>query len=228
VRQNASSQGNVLFLILIAVALFAALSYAVTGSSRNSGGDTQSETVLIASTALTQYGSALENAMTFLTVSKSCSVDTISFERPPLDGSDTIYINTASPPDLSCHIFSGNGGRVSVQTPPTSANDGRDWAYIETRVLGVGADQTACGPECNELVAILGGIRESVCQKINERLTGVPTIPQQDDGNDYEDKIYTGSFTTGADIDGDAQGHHNLCIKDSNGVNYYYHVLLPR
>ncbi len=58
-RQN----GNVLFLILIAVALFAALSYAVTQSERGGGADTKNENIQILAAQYMDYGATLKVAV---------------------------------------------------------------------------------------------------------------------------------------------------------------------
>ena len=227
--KNSSESGNVLFLILIAVALFAALSYAVSLSSRSGSGSADSESALIASSEVVQYGSALENAMTYLQVSKRCAVEDMSFERAPFDGSDVDYVNGSAPADFSCHIFHPDGGRVAAVQPPRNANDGRDWAYIEVLVHEIGADQTlGCGTGCREVALVLGGLKQSTCEKINRRFTNSTAIPVQDDGSAYESLKYTGSFTTGDNIDGGAAGYSQLCTEDAAGTYYYYHVLFPR
>lgn len=67
-----NQSGNVLFLILIAVALFAALSYAVTQSTRG-GGNADDETSLISSASLTQYPASLKLSMLRLSISNGVS-----------------------------------------------------------------------------------------------------------------------------------------------------------
>ena len=58
--------GNVLFIILIAVALFAALSYAVVGSSRNTGGNIDDENTHLIASEILNYVSSVETAFTRL------------------------------------------------------------------------------------------------------------------------------------------------------------------
>ncbi len=220
--------GNILFIILIAVALFAALSYAVSSSNRTGAGDSSSETSLIASSEIVQYASGLENAITYLRTTERCATEEISFERSPFDGSDADYVNPTSPATFICHIFHSEGGRIANVKPPKNSNDGRDWAYIQTRVHKIGADQTFCGPECYEILVVLGGLKKSTCEQLNLKITGSETIPVQDNGNNYETKKYIGLFSSGADIDGGAAGQPSICIQASDGIYYFYHVLLPR
>ncbi|MBI1300232.1 MAG: hypothetical protein GC137_01105 [Alphaproteobacteria bacterium] len=223
-----NQNGNVLFLILIAIALFASLSFVATSYSRSNEQSGSKETALIASSEIVQFSTALANAVTHLRVSNRCSIRQISFERAPFDGSDTDYINPHSPSNYSCHVFHKDGGRVSYVPLPDGANDGTEWTFVEAQVIGVGADQTACGSDCSDILLMLGGMRESTCEILNRRFTGEKTIAIQGDGGDYEDYKFAGEFSDGPDIDGLAESQLSMCIQDASSRSYFYTVLQPR
>lgn len=98
-------RGNALFLILIAVALFAALSYAMTQSGRGGGTVTKEQAMLEASRLL-QYAASLEATVNRLRLANNCSDTQISFENSVVAG----YVNPLSPADKSCNVFHASGG----------------------------------------------------------------------------------------------------------------------
>src|SRR5688500_18709552 len=80
-RKRVKESGNVLFLILIAVALFAALSYAVTQSTRSGGGDAGRETSRISGAQMTQYPASIRTALVRMIIGGQ-NVDTLEFNDP--------------------------------------------------------------------------------------------------------------------------------------------------
>lgn len=103
------SNGNVLFLILIAVALFAALSYAVTSSTRTGEGTAGTETSTLNSAQVIQECSNLRQQVTrfiFNGVSDS-----------------QIQMNIGADPTVPCRtgsqcLFSPDGGNAIIPIPP--------------------------------------------------------------------------------------------------------------
>src|SRR5690348_16442752 len=77
-----SESGNVLFLILIAVALFAALSYAVTQSSRSGSGEATSEKSLISGAQITQYPAGVRTDIIRMVIDNNISIDQLEFNGP--------------------------------------------------------------------------------------------------------------------------------------------------
>ena len=94
-----AENGNALFLILIAVALLAALSYAITHSSRSSGGIAREQAV-IDQAVMDGYIAAIERGRQRLKILRHCA--TIDY-TPPAD-------QTAG--DKACHMFHPDGAGV--------------------------------------------------------------------------------------------------------------------
>lgn len=153
-------RGNVLFLILIAVALFAALSYVVTQSTRSGGGSTEREKNILSGAQMTQYPTALRTAIIRMVLS-GVAAENIKFNAPASFGS--ISVNQL--------VFHPQGGGASFQMGPqelsATNNSQLPWFFNGSfYVPGIGMD-TAGG---NEIIAFLPGISQGICKQVNEEL----------------------------------------------------------
>jgi len=96
--------GNVLFLILIAVALFAALSYAVTNSTRSGGGSIRNEQAKLDQAVIENYMVCISQAQQILGTVRGCS--SVSYDPPALWDDDETG---------QCQVFHPQGGGCSYQ-----------------------------------------------------------------------------------------------------------------
>jgi len=233
--------GNVLFLILIAVALFAALSYAVTQSTRSGSGSTERETNLLGSATMTQYPTALRTAVVRM-VLNGRDLENIGFNPP----SNFSALGT----DLAAGVFHPQGGGAVYQlSSPDAMVSGQaaSWRYngnFEVPDIG----QTGAGG--NDLIAFLPGVSLGVCQRVNEEL-GVPTsggggtfssgVPQFDattNADITDDHLLADTFPTGdrQDIDNGGtlglDGQAAACFFEPNlatgGQYVFYAIILER
>ncbi len=167
INKTRQQKGNVLFLILIAVALFAALSYAVTQSSR-SGGDASKETNVINTASLTQYPNSVRTSVLRLIIAGIAPED-IYFNKPnEFSGAGfTHFVGKESR-----GAFHPSGGAAAYQQVPanlTAAAVALDWKFtldFEVPLLGLsGAAFTG-----NDMIAFADGVSQSVCDRVNKEL----------------------------------------------------------
>lgn len=157
--------GNALFLILIAVALFAALSYAVTQSGRGNNSITKEQAHLLAARMI-QYGANIHQAVQRAIIINGCD--------PYTTVGNNLFGDPASFPG-DCNLFdqySGGGAayqQIANNDPvfyDTSANNngGEYLAFINSMpVAGVGTS-------LEDVTMIFHNIREDICIAANKIL----------------------------------------------------------
>ena len=247
--------GNVLFFILIGVALYAALSFTITRSDTNSNLDAQ--TAYANANKIMQYGADLKQGVARVRAQNGCAIEQVSFDPPPFDGSGYggVYVNSNSPGDNRCHVFSSEGGAVTFQSPPSEWLDGVNTSkfsygrlFLSGRacVTDVGTTVEPCtgaaGAASADLVLFIGYVKKEICQQI-ARSSGVlrpnGSIPI-DSNYAWDEVYYNGSFQSGKvlgnnvspDASNTLNAKHSGCFEsDANpgrGTFHYYQVLEAR
>ena len=225
---HSNERGNVLFLILIAVALFAALSYAVTSSTRSGGGDASAEQVRLAYTKLESYTTALRSAATRMIVS-GVSVNEINNFTPSQFG-------TLSPAQIRSNIYHPDGGGVpydAMRDPLITSAHPSD-IYFTLQVDNVG---TTSGTSAGNEILFAVAVTDQLCNYINSRFGYTGAIPDGggfiDDSSGYDSLNGSGPATRRVVADyglpATFSGRTEACAFDAaDGNNYYYATIIER
>lgn len=234
-------EGNALFLILIAVALFAALSCAITQSGRG-GGTVRKEQSTLDAAKIIQYAGSVGQVISRMRLAAGCSETQISFEN----GSEGGYVNVGAPADKSCHVFNSNGGAAVWQDPPSGSNtDGSPYSFVGGPVVHSRDGANSTGVDINaDLVIYLFRVTEEICQAINTGL-GISGIPL--DGGSIPPAVkFVGTYDKADNINGIVDvpqpspcivapgtglcGKMSGCFKENMGGQRYifYNVLISR
>jgi hypothetical protein len=178
-----SERGNVLFMILIAVALFAALSYAVTSSSRSGNSDVSGEKASVVASQVVQQMNAIKSGVDRLRYSVGCKDSDIDF----YSSNSTYYImhgtylsDIGIPVSRKCSIYHPDGANVIAQNVPTGIgiisdliSSGRDqfaYTYMPSRAYINNVGRNPSNPtdyDASELIISVNMHSKDVCMAYN-------------------------------------------------------------
>ncbi len=209
-----NKNGNALFLILIAVALFAALSYAVTQTGRGGGNIDKEETTLLAQ-ELIDFTNTLNATVNRMILSGAATADTIVFETSSGSGNPCTTGTTC--------VFAPEGGNVNFYDIPYPVFQNK-WFFP---VAGDGfVIQDVGSNSLDEVAASILQLPKDLCAEINRQLG----LPAPDDlafnGNFSYNNIY-GSGVVMDSIAGETVG----CFRDEAAYPQdfgFYHVFVAR
>lgn len=234
--------GNALFLILIAVALFAALSYAITQSGRGGGGIDR-EQAQITSAQITQFGATVEQAIARMQIvggtnEAQVEWETDTYETMAGTALFTAGINPNDRGDIDNLLHADGGAVVPLTFDVAADTTGLSGATLRaghSRLIQVAIDDV--GSDDPELILVVERLRRDVCIAINNGLgvqnpSGNP--PSDDSGGGYN---YVGAFDNVNMIDAPTLvGQKAFCFADThaafdnsgNPELFYFHVIIPR
>ncbi len=242
--KNGSQRGSALFIILVAVVLFAALAFAVGNMMR--GGDPNTITVeraRLAASEVMSYAQSMRRAAQNVKISNGCADLDISVENTTVAG----YIHSPVTTD-ACKLFHSDGGGLVYQTPvddwldtatPAPALRGQWYFPANTCVPGTGTAAAGCNTDTSDneaIIAILPFINKQLCVELNDLLGidnpgGNPPVETSDAWPAAGTK-YAGAHADGTRLD--QNGKMAGCFEGDaastppSGTYHFFQILIPR
>lgn len=232
-HNRSQETGSAIFIILIGVALFGALSFVVADMLRQGDPSKVSEQKLaLMADEIVEYGRSIRQSVQALRISNNCAEDGISFEDTNLTG----YAHAPVAAD-SCKIFDPAGGGMTYIAPKTEWLDPSNSAedhYGEYYFSGADKVDKVGNSGTNDLIMFLPWIKEGLCKRINVKL-GIITNADTLDNDDWTfdpTNEFVGTYSTTANLigsdDDTLDGTMAGCGQDDSGDFFFYQVLIPR
>lgn len=196
------TSGNALFLILIAVALFAALAYAVTQSGRGSGSIGREQAVIYAA-QITQQAASIRQGYWRMRLSGTPADEIITGDPTNAcevgAGTDNTHANFCTT-GVNC-LFAPEGGGVQIPQMPQAAFRETGFSFYPNYFTGAnghngilldglcplasgpGNNRQGVGTAANDDLIQINSLKEEVCAAINRGL-GIEGIPVEDSVED--------------------------------------------
>lgn len=218
--------GNILFLILIAVALFAALSYAVTQSSKSGGSGISKDKAKILASQMIQYATGIEQAITRLKLVNKCTNEQITFEDSTTSAG---YVNANAPADKRCHVFDPAGGGLAFTSnwfPGEPVPYNLFLARTEFLDVGTTGNGTA-STDLYWLYELPAAAGVDFCNAYNKALKiDVATPPTE---SIWGSPTFNGTYLAPSPtVTAALRGLHSACYHYTSGRYLIYYVLIAR
>ena len=172
-----AQRGSILFMILLAIVLFAALSYVVTNSVQGGSKDGSAESAEAAAAEILQWFAAVDNAVMRMKMN-GIAYEDMSFIHDTKLYSGTLlygYSNNSRCTSDTCRVFKPNGGGIR---PPefekygvenaTGASD--SYVYRGHMYQPSLAQWPGAGTSLNDIVIPIMYISPSVCIALNNKM----------------------------------------------------------
>lgn len=236
-------RGNILFLILLAVILFAALSYAVTNSMKGGGSDASSESASATASDVIQHWTGIRAALQRLRLTNNCTDTQISFDynngatsclttETPATG----YENANSPTNCKCHLFHPLGGGMSWRDPasykfPSTAtmNAGTIRFVGKTAFRYLGSDAAELYTALMVPVTAQTASMDRICQAYNDNVGASGINATIASNSVYASPLFTGTYETGSyTLSTDFYNLPAACHRYSTTHYLFFFTLLER
>lgn len=195
-----TSRGNVLFIILIAVSLFAALSYVVSDSFRGNTNTITSEQARVDAGELLRSMQSIKEGYDYLWNQQGCSMDDISFQSLNGDIGSVTFTDESDDGPTECEIFNPLGAGISFPTKLAEYQDTTAAGTATGKFLfwfagnepagAYGVD--SLGTTSNDHMVWLQAVRQQICVNVNKLL-------------DYDN--FNNDLIDAGDVVGDATGN---------------------